>query len=80
MLIEYNPKYHTPARNIRLLRKKYYLSRRALAKLVGISEVHLKHIEAEENAPVFDSAVFSRLMQVFPIPEGKDICSPDLFD
>ena len=80
MLLEYNPNYHTPGKNIRLLRKQYALSRRALARLIGLTEKQLQRIEDGENEePVFEMQVYCRLGQVFPLPEGKDICSPDLF-
>ena len=79
MYIEYNPDYHTPGKNIRLLRKQYAMSRCTLAALLAIDEAFLTEIEVEQSPPILDSALYSRLMQIFPLPEGKDICSPDLF-
>lgn len=80
MQFVYNPEYHTPGRNIQLLRKKYALSRRALANLLGTNDIVLKMIEEENLPPVLSSKMVRRLSEIFPLPEGKDIFSPDLFD
>lgn len=80
MIIEYNPNYHTPGKNIHLLRKQYALSCRALAKLLDIDIPYLKELESGRNPPILEDRLILRLMQIFPMPEGKDILSPDLFD
>lgn len=66
MLIEYNEHHHI-SRNVRFLRKKYSLSRRALARLVGISEFRLERIEEGTAVPVISDAVLRRLCQVFDV-------------
>lgn len=79
MYIEYNQNYHCPGKNIQLLRKQYAMSRRTLAVLLAIDEAFLTEIETGQNPPILDGTLYCRLMQIFPIPEGKDIFSPDLF-
>lgn len=79
MYIEFNPDYHTPGKNIQLLRKQYAMSLRTLAAPLAIDEAFLTEIETGQNPPILDSTLYFRLMQIFPLPEGKNICCPDLF-
>ena len=53
------------AANIRYLRKKYCVSRRGLARLIGMSEITLRDIEAETFMTVFRYREFRRLCAVF---------------
>lgn len=78
MVIEYNRNYHPVSRNIRRLRRKYQLSRRALAALTGVSPKHLRQLEAGRLPPTLDSALALRLAEIFPLPPGKDIFSQGL--
>ena len=74
-------------KNIRYLRKKNYLSQRALAELSGISLWMLRRIEEASDPPAVDDYVVRRLCQIFglsvetlfharfPIPEEDRIDS-----
>lgn len=78
MIIEYNKNYHPVGRNVRRLRRKYHLSRRALAALAGVSPKYLRRLEAGRLPPTMDSALALRLAEIFPLPPGRDIFSPGL--
>ena len=64
-------------RNIRYLRKTYLLSRRALAKLVGISAYALQEMEAERAEPCISYQVLRRLCAVFDVNE-EDLIHMDM--
>jgi len=51
-----------------------------LARLLDIDEPYLKELEAGRNPPLMDHTLCCRLAEIFPLPDGKDIFSPDLFD
>ena len=52
-------------RNILFLRKKYYLSRKALACLVGISVHSLKDWEVEKSKPIIRYDQLKRIAAIF---------------
>lgn len=54
-------------RNMVYLRKKYLLSQRALAKLIGMSVYHLRTIENGTAAPLIQSSELKRLCAVFDV-------------
>ena len=56
------------AGNIRHLRKKYSVSRRGLARLIGINEIELREIEAGRLRPAFPYQQLKRLCNIFEIP------------
>lgn len=66
MLIEVTGTYCVS--NIKYLRKEYSLSRKALAKLIGMRFSLLKMIEDGKTVEVFSRAELSRLCAVFDIP------------
>ena len=74
MLIEYNDSHHL-GENIMFLRKKFALSRRALAKLLDISESQLKQIELGEPPYFVDSSFLCRLCNFFGISKDTDLFS-----
>ena len=57
---------HFP-KNLIYLRKKYALSRKSLAKLIGIPENRLCAIEKGLCYPEVDIAVLNRLCQIFQL-------------
>ena len=67
----------TFANNLRYLRKKYELSRQALAKLIGISAQTLKNIETGTVYPALDIKAFRRLCEVFQV-DANDLAQTDL--
>ena len=66
----------TLCRNIRYLRKRYALSRRAFCRLTEISPYLLEAIEKEEDRLKFHSRSLSRLCQVFDV-KLEDLCSKE---
>ena len=66
MLIE----FHTDicSRNILYLRKKYSVSRRALARLTGISEYTLQRYENGAFPQIYTDCQLKRLCAVFGLP------------
>ncbi len=56
------------AENILYLRKKYCVSRRALANLLDMSEQILKAIETKSQPPIFFHQRLDRLQDIFAIP------------
>ena len=56
------------SKNIRYLREKYRVSRRALSRLVGISLCTLRDYEEERVIPVFTHRQLQRLSAVFDLP------------
>ena len=56
------------AGNIRYLRKKYCVSRRALARLIKMNEIELREIEAGRFRPAFPYPQLKRLCDIFEIP------------
>ncbi|MBO5953411.1 MAG: helix-turn-helix transcriptional regulator [Oscillospiraceae bacterium] len=54
-------------KNICYLRKKYAISRRGLAKLIGMSEYTLKEMEEELRNPVFLHQQLERLCDIFEV-------------
>lgn len=66
MLIEVTGTYCVS--NIKYLRKEYSLSRKALAKLIGMRFSLLKMIEDGKTVEVFSRMELSRLCAVFDIP------------
>ena len=71
MYIEYNQNYHPLGKNLQLLRKQYALSRRALARLVGISEFQLKRLEDGSADPVISDVTLQRICQIFDIEANQ---------
>ena len=67
----------TFGRNVRYLRKKYHLSRRALAALTGISTRQLARIEGEETELQLSHDTLVRFREIFAIPL-EDIIHADL--
>lgn len=67
----------TFAKNLVYLRKKYELSRRALAKLIGISPYLLESIEKGITYPSLRLEVFQRLREVFHV-DANDLAQIDL--
>ena len=65
------------AKNILYLRKKYCVSRRGLAKLMGMNEYELKGIEEERLYPVFQHPQLMRVGEIFGLPI-EDIIYRDL--
>ena len=65
MMIEYGDT--TLGRNIAYLRKKYGISRTALANLTGIGYHQLKNWEAERCRPVIDYYELKRLCAIFDL-------------
>ena len=55
-------------RNIRYLREKYKVSRRALSRLVGISVLTLRAFEEERVLPFFTHRQLTRISDVFDLP------------
>lgn len=55
------------SRNIRYLREKYRVSRRALSRLVGISLCTLRDYEEERVIPEFTHRQLQRLSAVFDL-------------
>lgn len=55
-------------RNIRYLREKYKVSRRALSRLVGISVLTLRDFEEERVLPFFTHRQLKRIIDVFELP------------
>ena len=53
--------------NLIFLRKKYALSRRALAKLIGLPEITLVRIENGTCVPAMPAEAFMRTCEVFHI-------------
>ena len=53
------------ASRILRLRKKYYLSQRALSALIGVSVYSLRGWEEETLVPMLSNETLSRLCQVF---------------
>ena len=64
MLIDLNNTYFSG--NIRYLRKRFHLSRRALAALAGISPRELRRIEKAKVS--VDYAVAARFRDIFGLP------------
>lgn len=64
-------------KNLVYLRKKYALSRRALAKLIGIGENTLRGIEDQTSSPELRLEVFQRLREVFHV-DANDLAQIDL--
>lgn len=54
-------------RNIRYLREKYKVSRRALSRLVGISVLTLRDFEEERVLPFFTHRQLKRISDVFEL-------------
>ena len=52
-------------RRVRTLRKKYYLSQKALAALIGVSVYSLRGWEEETLEPMLSDESLARLCQVF---------------
>ena len=52
-------------RRVRTLRKKYYLSQKALSALIGVSVYSLRGWEEETLVPMLSNETLSRLCQVF---------------
>ena len=75
MIIELNDTVF--ARNVRYLREHYALSRRALAKLIGISPFRLQAIENQTVLPILPFDSFLRICEVFHVDadtlSGTDI-------
>ena len=67
MLIEVTGTYCVS--NIKYLRRKYSLSRKALAKLIGIRFSLLKMIEEGESVEIFSHWELERLCAVFDVPK-----------
>lgn len=63
--------------NLIYLRKKYALSRRALARLIGTTEALLKGIEDKTFYPELPIEAYQRLCEVFHI-ESNDLATKDL--
>lgn len=74
MLIEYNGN-HPVGQNILRLRKKYCLSRRALAKLLGVNEITLRELERGTSLPVIADTTLCRLCQIFAV-EPEELVAP----
>ena len=55
-------------RNIRYLREKYRVSRRALSRLVGISVLTLRDFEEERVLPFFTHRQLKHIRDVFELP------------
>lgn len=55
-------------RNIRYLREKYKVSRRALSRLVGISALTLRDFEEERVLPFFTHRQLKHISDVFELP------------
>ena len=75
MLIEVNGS--SCIENIRYLRKKYAVSRRALAKLAGMSEITLRMLEEGTIAPIFRNRELKRMCSVFDV-SLEDFIEKDL--
>lgn len=57
----------TLSKNLVYLRTKYALSRRALAKLIGISPYTLQGIENGTLYPALSAGAFTRICEVFHV-------------
>ena len=64
-------------KNLIYLRKKYALSRRALARLTGLSEYRLEAIEKELCYPEVNASVLSRFRDIFQLTT-EDLAYTDL--
>lgn len=62
--------------NIQFLRKKYSMSRKSLAKLIGISEQKLRSLEEEPIPTVFTYQQLTRISQIFDLPMEEIINHP----
>lgn len=58
-------------KNIFVLRKKYYLSRRALASLTGISEYTLRDWEEEWCNPIITWEQLKRIAVILIFPQSS---------
>ena len=75
MLIEVTGTYCVS--NIKCLRKKYSVSRKALAKLIGIRISLLKMIEEGKSAEIFSCREIDRICAVFDVPK-EDLIHKEL--
>ena len=64
-------------RNILFLRKKYSLSRKALACLIGISVYTLKDWEEEKSKPILRHDQLNRIATIFELT-GEDLVNKEL--
>lgn len=64
-------------KNLIYLRKKYALSRRALARLTGIPEYRIKGIEEGTCYPEVSASGLRRLREIFQL-ETEDLAGKDL--
>ena len=67
MFVEFSYQYHHIFESILALRKQYFLSRRAMAELIGISERTLKGLEEQTCEPVLPLSALNRLEKVFEL-------------
>lgn len=67
----------TFGRNIRYLRGKYYLTRRSLGKLIGVSTAILGRVEREEPEMALDYEHLKRIQDIFCI-SMEDLFHTDL--
>lgn len=63
--------------NIRYLRRRFRLSRRSLAMLLGVSPQTLRRIERAKTPFELDAPVCSRILQVFDV-EAETLIREDL--
>ena len=62
--------------NILFLRKKYHISRRGLAKLIGIREYLLRNMEEGRIPAVFTREQLIRISQIFSLSLDELINQP----
>lgn len=64
--------------NIRQLRKYYSISRRALARLIGMRPYLLKMIEEGRAEQIFGKSEIKRICEIFKVTQ-EELLSSDMF-